>query len=418
VNSKPAIFCEQVSVEYTSPTYASMSIKESLIRSIRGTKSESRFFRALKDVNLSIQPGETLAFIGPNGCGKSTLLKVIAGVITPQYGRVTTEGIIAPLIELGAGFDQELTGVENIWLSCRLMGASKELIKNRLAEIVDFAELGEFIHAPVKTYSSGMYMRLAFACSTIISPEILLVDEILAVGDAKFQRKCIERIQAIRASGNTIVIVSHDRGIIEGLCSRAIFLWHGQMLFDGNPRTAFEIYDELSKSTHLHDNPQHVVDECLRRDKMINSSPKALDASVISGLEVTGGPVSKSGRTAIEINCSFDILRDLSEPVVAGFQIRKGIAARAFGTNSKVCATAESLEALRKKGRKSVKWTYDAGDLASGSYVVDVCLSNSDITQIYQFDSNVLQFNLMHAADLLNHDGNLVELVCKEFSAL
>ena len=407
-----AISCDRVSVQYTSPTHASMSIKESAIRLLKGNDDRPRFFNALGDINLTIGRGETVAFIGPNGCGKSTLLKVIAGVITPQKGNVNTQGIIAPLIELGAGFDQDLTGVENIWMSCRLMGASKELIREKIPEIVAFAELGDFIHAPVKTYSSGMYMRLGFACSTIINPEILLVDEILAVGDARFQRKCIDRIHTIQAEGKTIVMVSHDKGTIQDICSRAVFLWKGRLVYDGAPETAFQIYETLMASPHLHDKPKEVVEEVLRVNKLKAPNSSGVSERIIEDIAVTGGLIEKDGKRHVEIKCSFRQLKPSDPPPTVGFQIRSRNQGRVYGNNTKshVDTKSESRATLGSLGRIQVQWTYDCSQLSSGTYSVDVCLSNFEITLVYEFLLDAFGFHIVNPAEELNHDKNLVEL--------
>ena len=406
-----AISCDRVSVQYTSPTHASMSIKESAIRLLKGNDDRPRFFNALGDINLTIERGETVAFIGPNGCGKSTLLKVIAGVITPQKGSVHTSGIIAPLIELGAGFDQDLTGVENIWMSCRLMGASKELIREKIPEIVAFAELGDFIHAPVKTYSSGMYMRLGFACSTIINPEILLVDEILAVGDARFQRKCIDRIHTIQAEGKTIVMVSHDKGTIQDICSRAVFLWKGSLVYDGAPETAFQIYETLMASPHLQDKPQKVVEEVLRVEKLKTQSSEKLER-IFNDFEVAGALREIDGKRHVEISCNFTLLKDSDPPPTVGFQIRSRTHGRVYGDNTRRHTEVghQDRSSLGSKGRKQIKWTYDLSQLSSGAYVVDVCLSNYEVTLVYEFLKDAYGFHLVNPGEVLNHDKNLVEL--------
>jgi ABC-type polysaccharide/polyol phosphate transport system ATPase subunit len=270
--NKIAINCENITVEYISPTEASRSLKESFISFIKGSHRPDKHFNALKNVSVQIKQGECVGFIGPNGCGKSTLLKVIAGVISPQKGRVSTEGIIAPLIELGAGFDPELTGVENIRMSCALMGVPKKTISKKLDQIIAFAELGDFIKAPLKTYSSGMYMRLGFACATIIEPNILLIDEILAVGDARFQSKCLDLITEIQSQKNTIAMVSHERSMIEKMCSRAIFLWHGQVRFEGDCSTAFDIYNAVAAQNCTEEEVDQFIQSFIQKRQVQNTA--------------------------------------------------------------------------------------------------------------------------------------------------
>jgi len=199
-------------------------------------------FEAVKNVSFEVPHGQMLGLIGRNGSGKSTLLKIIAGVYRPTAGRVEVRGSVAPLIELGAGFHHELTGRENILLNGLLMGYSKREMLAREQRIIEFAEIGDFIDAPVKQYSSGMYMRLAFSVATEVDPSILLIDEILAVGDAPFQQKCFERIQKFKRADKTIVFVSHALNQVEEYCDRVILIDQGTILADGPARDVVEMY--------------------------------------------------------------------------------------------------------------------------------------------------------------------------------
>ncbi len=202
-------------------------------------------FDAVKDVSLDISNGEMIGLIGRNGSGKSTLLKIIAGVYRPTCGTVNVRGTLAPLIELGAGFHPELTGRENILINGLLMGYSKREMQQREESIIDFAEIGDFIDAPVKQYSTGMYTRLAFAVATEVDPDILLVDEILSVGDASFKQKCFSRIEAFRAAGKTIVLVTHDMSQVQSHCSRAVLLENGAVMAQGDPQEVVQAYVTL-----------------------------------------------------------------------------------------------------------------------------------------------------------------------------
>ena len=186
-------------------------------------KRYSRDFYALNDVSLTIKKGETVGIIGKNGAGKSTILKIITGVLTPTSGSVQVNGRIASLLELGAGFNPEMTGIENIYMNGTIMGYSKEEMDDRLQDIVDFADIGEFIHQPVKMYSSGMFARLAFAVNVNVTPDILIVDEALSVGDVFFQNKCFKRMDALKKSGVTVLFVSHDMGSIRQLCDKCLW---------------------------------------------------------------------------------------------------------------------------------------------------------------------------------------------------
>ncbi len=202
-------------------------------------------FEAVKNVSFEVPAGQTLGIIGRNGSGKSTLLKIIAGVYRPTRGRVQVSGSLAPLIELGAGFHHELTGRENILLNGLLMGYSKREMLDRQQRIIDFADIGDFIDAPVKQYSSGMYMRLAFSVATEVDPQILLVDEILAVGDTGFQEKCFDRLRNFRNAGKTIILVSHSMSDVEEHCQRVLVIDQGSILADGPPGESIPAYRAL-----------------------------------------------------------------------------------------------------------------------------------------------------------------------------
>ncbi len=220
------------------------TLREAFVRVFRRS-SDVHDFEALKGVSFQVSAGETLGIIGRNGSGKSTILKIIARVYQPTAGIVEVNGRISPLIELGAGFDQELTGRENVFLAAALMGLDSADTKARLDAILAFAELGEFIDAPVRQYSSGMFARLGFAVATEIDPDILLVDEVLAVGDEDFQHKCLERMNNFHRQSKAIVFVSHDMSSVQRLCDRVLLLDHGQVLAEGPPEPVIARYHEL-----------------------------------------------------------------------------------------------------------------------------------------------------------------------------
>jgi lipopolysaccharide transport system ATP-binding protein len=200
---------------------------------------------ALRDVSLEIAHGESVGLVGHNGSGKSTLLKLAAGILRPGEGTVRVEGRIAPMLELATGFDPDLSGRDNVFLNGALMGYTRRQMAEKYDRIVGFSELGDFMQMPVKNYSSGMLARLGFAIATDVEPDILMIDEVLAVGDEKFQAKCRDRMQSIRQSGCTILYVSHDVGSVVELCSRAVVLHHGALVFDGAPAAAVARYREL-----------------------------------------------------------------------------------------------------------------------------------------------------------------------------
>lgn len=212
---------------------------------IRGMRQRYQDFEAVKHVSFRVHSGEMVALVGRNGSGKSTILKLVAGVYSPTSGKVRVQGTIAPLIELGAGFHNELTGRENILLNGLLLGLSKKQVREREERIIEFAELGDFIDSPIKQYSSGMYMRLAFSVAIEVDPDILIVDEILGVGDVGFQQKSFDRIQKIRDAGKTILFVSHNMDTVRSLCDRAILLHNGVLLEDGPVEEVSIRYREL-----------------------------------------------------------------------------------------------------------------------------------------------------------------------------
>jgi lipopolysaccharide transport system ATP-binding protein len=208
-------------------------------------KKFHREFHALKDVSFDVPAGQSLGFIGVNGSGKSTLLQIISGVMTPSLGTMSTSGRIAALLELGAGFNGELSGIENVKFQCSLMGIPYEEQPDIVEQICQFAQIGDFVHAPVKTYSSGMYVRLAFAAAITVNPDILIIDEALAVGDIRFQNKCLRKIREFREQGKTLLFVSHDANAVKSLCDRAILLNSGELLYDGRPDDVVKYYSNL-----------------------------------------------------------------------------------------------------------------------------------------------------------------------------
>jgi lipopolysaccharide transport system ATP-binding protein len=222
------------------------TLKEAVANRFRHLRS-SEVFWALRHVSVEIAPGEAIALVGHNGSGKSTLLKTIAGVLQPIEGAIDVEGRISPMIELGAGFDPELTGRDNVFLNGALLGFTRKQMQAKFDRIVDFSELGDFIDLPVKNYSSGMYARLGFAIAQDVEPDILVVDEVLAVGDERFQAKCKKRIQDFRTAGITFVFVSHDFASARELCPRAAVLHHGRLAFDGATEPAWQRYRELER---------------------------------------------------------------------------------------------------------------------------------------------------------------------------
>lgn len=232
---------EHVSMHFNLMEERIDSIKEYILKFLKG-KLLYNDFVALSDVSFQVQRGDILGIVGFNGAGKSTILKILAGVLKPTSGKVSVVGSIAPLIEVGAGFDPELTAKENVFLNGAILGYSKNFIEERYEQIIEFAELKDFVNVPVKNFSSGMYARLGFAIATMVKPDILIVDEVLSVGDYKFQEKCEKRIQNMIHDNVTIILVSHEMGMIERLCNKVLWLDHGIVKDFGDKKRVCEEY--------------------------------------------------------------------------------------------------------------------------------------------------------------------------------
>jgi len=236
---KPIIKFEDVTKNFSKNHHK--TFKEFLPALFMGEKTVDKF-TALQNISFEIKKAECVGIIGPNGSGKSTILKLIAGVMSPSTGKVHIHGKISPLIELGAGMHPELTGRENIYLNGAILGLKRKDIDKNLQSIVNFSEIEEFIDQPVKHFSSGMYMRLAFSIAVHVNPEILIVDEILAVGDPKFQKKCLDKMAEFKKNGMTILFVSHNLDIVKKFCTRVIYLNHSKVVIDSTPSKSIESY--------------------------------------------------------------------------------------------------------------------------------------------------------------------------------
>ena len=224
-----------------------LSIKQFFIDLLKGKRKNKikNEFWALDDINFEVKTGEVIGLIGSNGAGKSTLLKIVAGVMKPTKGEIKVNGNVCPMIELGAGFDYDLTARENIYLNGAILGYSKDFIDKKFNDIVEFSELSNFLEVPVKNFSSGMIARLAFSIATIVDPEVLIVDEILSVGDLAFQQKSEEKMKSMICGGTTVLYVSHSIESIESLCDRVIWLEHGRIIEIGNPTDVCKKYQKM-----------------------------------------------------------------------------------------------------------------------------------------------------------------------------
>ena len=246
--------CDQVTKRFYYYTHRTESLRELFIRGLQRQPAHVRRAEfTLKTFSLSIARGESVALIGPNGSGKSTALRLIAGIYRPTTGTVEASGRVAAVIELGAGFHPDLTGAENVALYGAVMGLTRTEIEARFNDIVSFADIGDFIDVPVKYYSSGMQARLAFAVTVCVEPDILLLDEVLAVGDQAFRQRCLDRLADFHAAGGTLIVVSHDLDTVSRICSRAVWLEHGEVRMDGDVKTVTDAYRaSVQEASHGH----------------------------------------------------------------------------------------------------------------------------------------------------------------------
>lgn len=335
-----------------------------LLGSLGGARRSTDFY-ALRNINFRVEQGEVFALIGPNGSGKSTLLQIISGILQPTTGRVLCGGRIAALLELGAGFNPEFSGRDNVFLNGEIMGLSRREMEQAFPKIEEFAEIGEFIDRPVKEYSTGMYVRLAFSTAIHVDPEILVVDEALAVGDAIFASRCIQKFEELRQRKVTVLLVSHDLGLVKRLADRAAFMLHGEIVVEGTPKDAVNRYVGFAL-----DQEQHGKEHASREGVAATTSFRHGDgASRIVDVQLLGvrHEPSRSLRPAepflIRVEAVFN--RAVSDPVV-GILIRNRIGMDVFGTNTR-------LEGIQLG-------SFEAGDRLDLEFELDCLLSRQEYT--------------------------------------
>ena len=305
-------------------------LKEILFR-----KPYHKNFVALDNISFEIKAGETLGIIGQNGAGKSTLLKILSGIVIPDSGSIQIDGKVTGLLELGTGFNLEMTGLENIYMNGTLIGMTRDEIDRKKQTIIDFSELGEFINEPIKTYSSGMTMRLAFSIAIHADPKCFLVDEALAVGDAYFQQKCMRKIQEFRASGGSIVFVSHDMNAVMILCDYAILLDHGNMISNGIPRSIVDLYiSRICIQSHTGEKPVKLLGTRDNLNNQSNISTREIEFDSIRILDSLKNVITHAhSDDEIIISFSFRSLRYIEDPTF-GILIRNRFGVSIFGTNT------------------------------------------------------------------------------------
>ena len=374
-----ALQIKGVSKQYRIYARPGDRLKESLTR---GHRKYHREFWALSNISFEVEGGTTTGIIGPNGSGKSTLLQIITGTLEPTHGAVWHEGRIAALLELGAGFNPEFTGIENVFMNASLLGLSRTETERLLPQIESFAEIGEFIYQPIKTYSSGMQLRLAFATAIATSPDILIIDEALAVGDAVFQHRCLRRIKEMQERGTTILFVSHDPAAIRALCTRAILLNSGQMLADGAPSDVLNRYQKIIMARQQAFDASQ-LNQALKVDgELLQIDPAPLtylyrhgDRSAeilqVELLDASGQRVElvETGEP-VTVRVVYVAQADLEE-VVCGFLIRNRHGIHIYGTNTELQQVASSR--VSRNQVNEVRFSFDcwiAPDLLSLSVAV------------------------------------------------
>ncbi|MEY2565774.1 MAG: lipopolysaccharide transport system ATP-binding protein [Actinomycetota bacterium] len=372
-----------ITMENVGKRYWKLEDRAMLLRSLVPFRKPHREeLWALRGLNAVIEPGEVVGVIGRNGAGKTTMLRMLAGVTRPSEGRVSVSGRVAPLISVGVGFHREMSGRENVYINGMLLGLTKADIERRFDEIVAFAELADFIDTPVKFYSSGMFMRLGFSVAVHTDPQVLLVDEVLAVGDLAFQLKCLDRMKAIREAGTTIVMVSHAMPAVRLLCPRALVISHGQLVFDGDVESAIAHHHEIlsnegSSDTTVGDQQVTGGAEVLRRELIGPDGPTHY---------VRRDPLA---RLRLRVRVRFT--RAVDDPVFL-FLIRAEDASVAYGMQTPLQVPHHSFAAGEET---DVEFTF-APNVAGGTYRITEEILSADARAVLHTDTTGLTFQVEH----------------------
>jgi len=386
-----ALRVESISKQYRIYNRPSDRLKETVTR---GRWKAHREFWALKDISFEVEAGTTTGIIGPNGSGKSTLLQIITGTLEPTHGRVWLDGRVAALLELGAGFNAEFTGIENIFMNASLLGLSRAETGSLLPEIASFAEIGDFIYQPLKTYSSGMYVRLAFAVAVAVSPQILIIDEALAVGDAVFQHRCTRRIKEMQENGATILFVSHDPGAIRALCSRAILLHRGRVEADGPPSEVLARYQKVimaqeaayAQAEVVREKPQpspEEIDALQFTYRHGNGSAEILKVELVDPSHEPAAIVESGQMVHLRMHVVFN--EDVIDPVY-GFIIRNRHGIHLYGTNTRVQGITSGL--IKSGSRVETTFSFNCW-LAPDLYSISIAVHSPEAVSFDWLDGTL-----------------------------
>lgn len=389
--SKVVIHAQNLSKVYKIYAKPSDRLKETF--SHNKTKYFKEFY-ALNDVSFDIVEGETVGIIGRNGSGKSTLLKILTGVLNNTGGAIDINGKISALLELGAGFNGEFTGIENIFLNGTIMNIPREEMEKKLDDIIAFADIGEHINQPVKTYSSGMFVRLAFAVAINVEPDILIVDEALAVGDTRFQLKCMDKFMDFMKAGKTILFVSHDVNSIKRFCKRSIWLNNGKLIMDGNTDEVTDRYmDFLKSELSIEDYFEKIKnkgDVKIEEEEIVSGSINQI--AEVSGVEicdVDGNPIEEiENGQDVNLKVRYQVYDlDVEKPVV-------GVAIRSID-NKYICGLNTLLDGVDvpwKIGANEITLTYDRFNLTGGNYYFDIAIFDKTATVSIDYKSKIKTF--------------------------
>jgi lipopolysaccharide transport system ATP-binding protein len=387
---EPLIELNHVARRFTKKLDRSRSLQDLFIRIFRQTRSTADDFWPLRDLSLTVNPGDCIGVIGPNGSGKSTLLKLITGILPPTHGDVIVRGRVSSLLELGAGFQNDLTGRENIYLNGSIYGLSRAEMNKRLDQIIAYAGLGDFIDTPVKHYSSGMYVRLGFAVAIHTDPDLLLVDEVLAVGDVSFQNRCMESIYRFRRQGGTLLLVSHDLNTIQSLCNRALWIEDGMIAAEGSPADVVMTYKQHMALL------EEQQSGGLQQAEFGDGQRWGTREVEITEVELCGsnGQPHTTFNTGepLTIRIHYHCTEPVERPVF-GFGINHQNGVHIFGPNTKFAA----LELEHLDGSGVITYHIAELPLLEGQYTLSVAAVNDSDTITYDYHDRAYYFRVVYS---------------------
>lgn len=405
---KPIIEIKNVVKTYKLYNKPTDRLKEALSLS---KKKHHQEFNALKGISFTVNKGDALGILGKNGSGKSTLLKMITGVLTPSAGQIEVRGKIAAILELGAGFNPEYTGRENVYLNGLMMGYTREEMEPRMESIINFADIGEFIDQPVKVYSSGMFARLAFAVSINVDPDILIVDEALAVGDIRFQTKCIDKMKELKAKGTTILFVSHAVEQVKRFCNKAVWIKDGTVQVLGEASEVVDEYEDFMKNyTEEHIQKREirleVQDEETESDLVLPENPDVL--AYITDVRINKEDFRTHERLEVEVD--YDVYEQEIPDLLLGVAIYTPNRDYIFGPNTFL----EKIEIPIKRGRHRVKYVIPKLPLLGGSFCIDVGLFNNEGLVCLHYQENKITFKITNkyfseGLVYINHEWDVIK---------